>query len=93
MAFRLNCVSELYKNLGKFDAIVEFTELAVEDFISQTSPKEFDLFIEQKSKQHNIKVNTVDQNIFCSRISKNYILSVYQNAEFSFISSKMNAMT
>ncbi|AZA88053.1 hypothetical protein EG349_15205 [Chryseobacterium shandongense] len=82
MAFRLECVSNLYKNLGRFDAIVEFTELAVVNFIKQAeSSGDFSKFIEQQSDSLHIKVNSVDESIYRSRISQSYILSVYQNAE------------
>ncbi|MDF2454087.1 MAG: hypothetical protein K0R51_80 [Cytophagaceae bacterium] len=82
MAFRLNCVSELYKNLGRFDAIVEFTEISIRDFIHQAQQiGDFDAFLQTKSHQHNICVNTVDQSVYRARISHSYILSVYQTAE------------
>lgn len=82
MAFRLNCVSELYKNLGRFDAIVEFTELSIREFIKQASASgNFDTFLQDKSSQHNIYVHAVDLSIFRARISHSYILSVYQTAE------------
>lgn len=82
MAFRLQCVSELYKNLGRYDAIVEFTELAVVNFIEQAeSSGDFNRFIQQQSDSVGIKVNSIDETIYRSRISQSYILSVYQNAE------------
>lgn len=82
MAFRLNCVSELYKNLGRFDAIVEFTEISIRDFIEQANQTgNFDSYLQAKSAQHKIRVNTVDQSIYRSRISQSYILSIYQTAE------------
>lgn len=82
MAFRLNCVSELYKNLGRFDAIVEFTEISIRDFIHQANQTgDFDSFLQTKSNQHNIRVNTIDQSVYRARISHSYILSVYQTAE------------
>jgi hypothetical protein len=82
MAFRLNCVSELYKNLGRFDAIVEFTEISIRDFIRQANQTgDFDSFLQTKSNQHNIRVNTIDQAVYRARISHSYILSVYQTAE------------
>ncbi len=82
MAFRLNCVSELYKNLGKYDAIVEFTELSVREFIKEAEKaKDFDSYLSSKSSELKIKIDTVDKSIYRSRISQSYILSVYQNAE------------
>lgn len=82
MAFRLRCVSELYRELGKFDAVVEFTELAVREFIQEAeNGGNFDQFITERSKKHKIRVDAVDQSIYRSRISQSYILSVYQRAE------------
>lgn len=82
MAFRLNCVSELYKNLGRFDAIVEFTEISIRDFIYQADQSgDFDNYLQAKSTQHNIRVNTIDKSVYRARISHSYILSVYQTAE------------
>lgn len=82
MAFRLNCVSELYKNLGRHDAIVEFTEISIRDFIDQANQTgNFDQYLQAKSAQHDICVNTIDQEIYRSRISQSYVLSVYQTAE------------
>jgi len=82
MAFRLNCISKLYKNLGRYDAIVEFTEISIRDFINRAQQANgFDNYLQTKSIQHNIRVNTVDQAVFRARISHSYILSVYQTAE------------
>ena len=82
MAFRFNCSADLYKDLGRYDAIVEFTEIAIRDFIEQAQLSgDFDLYLQEKSVEHKIRVNTVDQSVFRSRISVSYILSVYQSAE------------
>nr|WP_294873525.1 hypothetical protein [uncultured Pedobacter sp.] len=82
MAFRLHCNSTLYKDLGKYDAIVEFTEVAVRDFIFEAEKTgDFDEYLETKSVKHKVSVNSVDQSVFRARISHSYILSVYQSAE------------
>jgi len=82
MAFRLKCVSELITNLGKYDAIVEFTEIAIRDFIDNAEKiGDFDCLLKEKSEKHNIKVDSVDRDIYRSRISQSYILSVYQTFE------------
>lgn len=82
MAFRLKCVSELISNLGKYDAIVEFTEIAIRDFIDYAyKSDDFDSYLKSKSEAHKIKVDTVDRLIYRSRISQSYILSVYQTFE------------
>lgn len=82
MAFRLNCISELYKNLGRYDAIVEFTEISIRDFIEQARISgDFDKYLQQKSIQHGIRVNSIDKTIYRARISQSYILSVNQTAE------------
>jgi len=82
MAFRFNSVSNLYKNLGRFDAIVEFIEISIRDFIYQAEETgDFDGFLQIKSKQHNISVHSVDKSVYRARISHSYILSVYQTSE------------
>lgn len=82
MGFRLKCVSELITNLGKYDAIVEFTEIAIRDFIeSANGSGNFDDFLKAKSTEHKIIVDCIDRNIYRARISHSYILSVYQTFE------------
>lgn len=82
MAFRLKCRNKFYKSLGQFDAICEFTEVAVRDFLSNVkSETEFNDLLTEKSILHKIKVNAVELNIFRSRIAQSYILSVYQSFE------------
>lgn len=89
MSFRLRCVANFKADMGRFDAIVEFTELSVRDFIKTSNEAiSFDDFIIGKSEEHSIRVNSVDQHIFRSRISQSYILSVYQTAEACFHSFK-----
>lgn len=76
MAFRLNCVSELYKNLGRVDAVVEFTEVSMREFIYQADQSgDFNNYLQAKSTQHNIRVNTINKNVYRARISHSYILS------------------
>jgi hypothetical protein len=80
MAFRLKCRNKFYKTLGQFDAICEFTEVAVRDFLSNVkSEPEFNDLLAEKSILHKIKVNAVELNLFRSRIAQSYILSVYQS--------------
>lgn len=82
MAFRLKCKKELYNNLGKYDAIVEFTEIAVRDFIAKSQESEnFDTYLQEKSVQHKIKVDSIDFNLYQTRIAHSYIISVYQSFE------------
>jgi hypothetical protein len=85
MAFRLKCVAKLYNELGRYDAVVEFTELSVRSFISEANTTgDFNRFIAAKSAEHGIVVNSVPEDIFRARISQSYILSVYQTAEGFF---------
>jgi hypothetical protein len=85
MAFRLRSVAQLYSDLGMYDAIVEFTELAVRAFIIEgNQATNFNDFIAAKSIQHGITVNSIPQDMFRARISQSYILSVYQTAEGFF---------
>jgi hypothetical protein len=82
MAFRLKCKKELYENLGRYDAIVEFTEIAVRDFIAKSQKsKNFDTYLQEKSVEHEIKVDTIDLDLYQTRIAHSYIISVYQSFE------------
>lgn len=82
MSFRLKCTTELINNLGKYDAIVEFTEIAIRDFIHiANNSGDFDSYLKCKSAEHEIKVDSIDRTIYRSRISQSYILSVYQTFE------------
>lgn len=82
MAFRLKCKKEFWQDLGKFDAIVEFTEVAVRDFVKRSKEFEsFDSYLQEKSIEHEIKVDTIDQSIYKTRMSHGYIVSVYQSFE------------
>lgn len=82
MAFRFQSVSRLFKDLGRYDAIVEFTEVSIRDFLFEANKNgNFDSYLTSKSTQHNVYVNTVDKSVFRSRISQGYILSVYQAME------------
>ena len=79
MAFRLKCKKELYENLGRYDAIVEFTEIAVRDFIAKSQEsKNFDTYLQEKSVQHEIKVDTIDLNLYQTRIAHNFSLSIFR---------------
>ncbi len=85
MAFRFFCVTELYRNLGKHDAFVEFAEIAIRDFIANfeenSTINDFDIFLQKKSNLHSIKVDTIDKTLYKSRIAQGYIFSVYQTFE------------
>jgi len=79
MAFRFKSVAMLYKDLGRYDAIVEFTEVSIRDFIFQANKHgDFNDYLTIKSTVHKIFVNSVDRSIFRARISQGYILSVHQ---------------
>lgn len=82
MPFRLVCRNKFYNNLGQFDAICEFTEVAVRDFVSNNKhDHNFNIYLDEKASQHNIKVNSVKQSFYKNRIAQSYILSVYQAFE------------
>ena len=54
LPFRLNCVAELYKDLGKYDAIVEFTETSIRVFIEQSQKHgNFESYLQLKSNHQS----------------------------------------
>lgn len=82
MSFRLKCVAELTLELGRYDAIVEFTELAVRDFLKCANASgNISSFLRQKSIEHRVSINSVEQSILKTRIANSYIVSVYQYSE------------
>ncbi len=81
-SFRFKSYRNLKNNLGKFDAIVEYNELAVREFFACANGYENpNKYISLLSERHHIRVNAVDLSAMPRRIAQFYILSVYQQAE------------
>lgn len=78
-SFRLPCIPNLIKCLGKVDATVECTELAIREFINECK-NDPDTICEY-SKRHNIKVDYVNLDHLQVRTAQLYLISVYQQAE------------
>lgn len=75
--------------MGELDAIVEFTEVAVRDFVKKANHTDsFNTYLKSKSIEHGICVNSINNNIFQTRISHNYIVSTYQVIEDLFYQFK-----
>lgn len=80
--FRFLSARNLQMNLGRIDATVECTELAVREFISNSMADDSpETYIEGLSERHGIRVNSVDFNLLKVRVSQLYIISVYEQAE------------
>ncbi len=81
-SFKFKSYRNLKNNLGKFDAIVEYNELAVREFFAcaegYENPNEY---ISLLSERHHIRVNAVNLSAMPTRIAQFYILSVFQQAE------------
>jgi len=89
MKFNFKSINRFKRNLGELDAIVEFTEIAVRDFVKKANYADsFNTYLERKSKEHSICVNSINNNIFQTRISHSYIVSTYQVAEDFFYQFK-----
>jgi hypothetical protein len=76
--FAFRCYFKLKNNLGRFDSIVECNELAIRQFLSLLIQSNREKVISELSSKHGIRVNNLDSDLFQSRISQWYILSVYQ---------------
>lgn len=75
--FRFQAYVTLKRRLGEYDAIVEFTELAVRDLLNRDE-------LAVASSKHGIRVDSNQifrDSLFVSRRTQFYILSVYQQAE------------
>ncbi len=80
--FLFKSFRNLKKGLGAFDAVVECNEIAIREFLKNLKdsqgPKQF---IQTLSQKHGVRVDTVNIDLFSSRIRLFYILSVMQQAE------------
>lgn len=83
--FSFKAFRNLKKGLGEFDAVVECNEMAIREFLKNLkASKNKKQFIEDLSQSHGVRVNTVNVDLFSSRIRLFYILSVMQQAEQFF---------
>jgi|JI10StandDraft_1071094.scaffolds.fasta_scaffold396702_1 hypothetical protein len=73
----------LKTNLGINDAFSEFNEISIRDFLKNASLSgDFEKFIDLKSKEHKIKVNSIkSEQDFSIFIQRTYITMVYQVSE------------
>ncbi len=80
--FSLPCVRILETNLGKIDAAVECTELAVREFITNCFSAEVpESYIQELSKRHSVRVNSVNLDFLKVRVSQLNVIAVYQQCE------------
>lgn len=80
--FSFKAFRNLKKGLGEFDAVVECNELAIREFLKNLKASQNkNQFIQDLSEKHDIRVDTVNIDLFSSRIRLFYILSVMQQAE------------
>lgn len=83
--FSFKAFRDLKKGLGEFDAVVECNELAIREFLGNlTKAPNQDLFIQNLSDKHSVRVDTVLVKLFAPRIRQFYIMSVMQKAEQFF---------
>lgn len=83
--FSFKAFRNLKKGLGEFDAVVECNEMAIREFLKNLNASQNqEQFIQDLSQKHDVKVHTVNINLFSSRIRLFYILSVMQQAEQFF---------
>lgn len=80
--FSFKAFRNLKKGLGEFDAVVECNEMAIREFLKNLkASQDQKQFIQELSQKHDVKVDTVNIDLFSSRIRLFYILSVMQQAE------------
>jgi hypothetical protein len=80
--YRYKSYTSLKKKLGEYDALVEYNELAIREFLLEAE-KNTD-FLSKLSEKHKIKVDFFNKQKFNSRIRLLYILSVSQQADHFF---------
>lgn len=80
--FSFKAFRNLKKGLGEFDAVVECNEMAIREFLKNlNTSQDKKQFIQDFSNKHEIRVDTINVDLFSSRIRLFYILSVMQQAE------------
>jgi len=72
---------KLKKTLGEFDAIIECNEIAIREFLSNAENKPLQIYINELSNKHSIRVNYIDYDKFSTRIRQYYVASVFQQFE------------
>lgn len=83
--FSFKAFRNLKKGLGEFDAVVECNEIAIREFIdNHKASHNPEQFIQELSEKHGVRVDTININLFASRIRLFYILSVAQQGEQFF---------
>lgn len=83
MPFTLEAYRKLKQYLGEIDAIVEINELANRKFIELAKNSDnVDNFIKENSKRLGVKVDTSNLSLLSTKMAQNYIVIVYQSAEF-----------
>lgn len=80
--FSFKAFRNLKKGLGEFDAVVECNEMAIREFLNNLkASQDQKQFIKDLSNKHEVRVDTVNIDLFSSRIRLFYIMSVMQQAE------------
>jgi predicted transport protein len=80
--FSFKAFRNLKKGLGEFDAVVECNEIAIREFLTNLkASQDQKQFIKDLANKHNVRVDSVNIDLFSSRIRLFYIMSVMQQAE------------
>lgn len=84
-SFKFPCFRALNLNMGKVDASVNCTELAVRRFVSEArEAADLRSYVQSLSGEYGVRVDHVDLDTLRLRVSHLYVLSVYQQAEEFF---------
>jgi len=83
--FSYKAFRNLKSRLGEFDAVVECNEIAIREFIKNANKEpDRDSYIKKLAEKHEVRVDTVNLQLFETRIRQYYILSVIQQSEQFF---------
>ena len=74
--FHFECNKVLTKELGQFDALVQFQEVALLDMLSAQKEigEDIDTYIKKNAKKHNIPLGHVPFSKFLSKIHQSYLI-------------------
>jgi hypothetical protein len=88
MPFSLECVRDLWKYLGEFDAISELNEIALRDLLLRCErvrrfggEKSVEKYIQKASRLHGIRVHAAVRHRVSVGMAQAYVVSAYHSAD------------
>ena len=85
MSFKLECVLQLKRELGKLDTVVQLTEISVRKLMNEANKSgDIKKYINEQAEIFKIQTDAVEPTLLINRLSLQYIASVQQYAEYFY---------